>query len=238
MDAAAAVLAARAMKPADTFVQYTADAALAANQKVWTTAYVKGEIGRGDPDAKKVLDGIIAGAKIGAQAVPYLQILLGKDPQAEEERNKAMQALSDMQGGNAENGKLVFRRNCIACHRVLNEGEEYGPQMDAKGKDPGVGKRLSKFKIVESIIDPNEDVDPKYVSTQIVDANGKTTVGLVVSRTKDDVVIFDGKEKVTIKVEDIELEKQSKQSSMPEGLAGTISPQEFLDVVAFLASLK
>jgi hypothetical protein len=29
-----------------------------------------------------------------------------------------------------------------------------------------------------------------------------------------------------------------KQSSMPEGLAGTMSPNEFLDVIEFMRSLK
>jgi hypothetical protein len=51
-------------------------------------------------------------------------------------------------------------------------------------------------------------------------------------------VIFDGKVKRVIKVADIEERKTLKQSSMPEGLAGTISPAEFLDVIAFLATLK
>ena len=42
----------------------------------------------------------------------------------------------------------------------------------------------------------------------------------------------------TIKVSDIEDRKTLKQSSMPEGLAGTIAPVEFLDLIAFLASMK
>jgi hypothetical protein len=63
-------------------------------------------------------------------------------------------------------------------------------------------------------------------------------VGLLVSETKDDVVIFDGTNKKTIKVKDIEERKLLKQSSMPEGLAGTMSPAEFLDLLAFLKTLK
>ena len=58
------------------------------------------------------------------------------------------------------------------------------------------------------------------------------------SETKDDVVIFDGKEKRTIKTADIEERTSLKQSSMPEGLAATMAPVEFLDLVAYLATLK
>jgi putative heme-binding domain-containing protein len=101
-----------------------------------------------------------------------------------------------------------------------------------------VGTRLTKYKLVESIIDPNADVDKKYLSTLISTSSGKIVTGLLVSENKDEVVIFDGKVKRVIKVADIEERKTLKQSSMPEGLAGTISPAEFLDVIAFLATLK
>ncbi len=219
----------------DYWVEYTAEAALGANQGAWQRDYLKGDLTQGDPAVKSLLAGIISQSKTGAQAVPYLQILLGKDPQPAEARSKAIQALSDMRGGNAENGKTVFRRNCIACHRVYNEGAEYGPQMD--GEKP-VGQRLTRYKIVESIIDPNADVDPKYLSTALATADGKTVTGLLLSETKDHVVLFDGKEKREIRTADIEERTSLKQSSMPEGLGATIAPVEFLDLVAFLSSLK
>jgi putative heme-binding domain-containing protein len=238
-DSATAVLAALKVKPADSYVQYTGEAALAATIPGWRQAYLKGELTRDDAASKRIIETIIAQDKKGAQAIPYLQILLGKDEKPAEERNKAMQALADMKGGNAENGKQVFRRNCTACHQVFGEGANYGPAMDLNIDGKGrVGKRLSRFKIVESIIDPNADVDSKYSTTRIVTIDEKTITGLLVSETKDEVVIFDGKEKRTIKVTDIESRKTLKQSSMPEGLAAAMSPVEFLDVVEFLGSLK
>jgi putative heme-binding domain-containing protein len=229
------VLAAIQKHPGDYYVQYTVDAALSANIGKWRGEYLKGELTKADANAKKLLDNIIATDKKGAQIIPYLQVLLGKDPQPAEARNKAMTALADMKGGSVDGGRQVFRRTCIACHQVGNEGENYGPQMD--GKEP-VGKRLTRYKLVESIIDPNADVDVKYLSTQVFTLDGKSVTGLLVSETKTEVVIFDGKSKRTIKVADIDSRKQLKQSSMPEGLAGTISPSEFLDLIAFLSSLK
>ena len=62
--------------------------------------------------------------------------------------------------------------------------------------------------------------------------------GLLVSETPEDVVIFNGKEKKTIKVAEIEERVKLKQSSMPEGLAATLSPTELLDVIEFLKSRK
>jgi putative heme-binding domain-containing protein len=164
--------------------------------------------------------------------IPFLAILTSKEPQPAEARNKAMQALADMKGGNRDNGKVVFRRVCVSCHKVYNEGADFGPGMD------GVGKRLSAYKLVESIIDPNADVSEKYLSTSILTNDGRSIVGLLVSETPETVVIFDGKEQKKIPVAEIDERTQLRQSSMPEGLAATLSPNEFLDVIAFLKSLQ
>ena len=232
LDAMKSVLAAASITPVDNYVTYTADAALGANSSLWQPLHLRGEMAGNNEVAKKLLDGIVAQDKKSAELVPYLTILLGKDPQPEEARNKAMQAMADIGGGNPENGKTVFRRSCIACHKVYNEGADFGPDMMK------VGTRLNAFKIVQSIIDPNAEIDPKFLSTQILTADGKVITGLLVSESKEQLVIFDGKEKRTIAVEEVDQRRQIKQSSMPEGLAATLSPTEFLDVIAFLKSLK
>ena len=143
-----------------------------------------------------------------------------------------MQALADVRGGDRQNGKVVFRRICVACHKLGNEGSDFGPNVD------DVGKRLSSYKLVESIINPNAEVAEKYLSTSVLTNDGRSIVGLLVSETPEEVVIFDGKEKKTVAVADIDERTQLRQSSMPEGLAATLSPNEFLDVIVFLKSLK
>jgi len=232
IEAAEASLAAVAKDPNDYFVKYTTESLLGANLDSWRAKHITGELAPGNDAAKSILDAVIALDKKGAAAVPYLQILLGKGDQPAEARNKAMQALADLRVGNADNGKAVFRRNCLACHRVYNEGAEFGPDMMK------VGTRLNHYKIVESIIEPNAEIDEKYLSTSVLTSDGRVTVGLLVSETKDSVVIFDGKERKTIPADEIEAQQKLKQSSMPEGLAGTIAPSEFLDLIVFLSSLK
>jgi putative heme-binding domain-containing protein len=226
-----AVLASLNGQENDYFVEYTVSAALGANIQSWRGGHLKGEIAS-SKTGKQLLDSVIALDKKGAEAVPYLQILLGKDQQPEEARNKAMQAIADIKGGNIENGKFVFRRTCTACHRVYGEGAAFGPDMEK------VGTRLSMYKLVESVIDPNAEIDAKYESTMILTDEGMVISGLLVSEDDEKVVIFDGKEKKTVLKESIEERKKQRQSSMPEGLAGTIAPSEFLDVLAFLHSLK
>ena len=227
-----AVLKAMTTWAMDYWVTYTCDAALGANVETWQPAFVKGELAKDSPEQRKILEGLLAADKRVAGMIPHLQVLLGKDPQPEEAKNKAMQAIADMKGGDANKGRAVFLRNCTACHKAGSEGSEFGPVLDK------VAMRLNALKLVESVINPNAEVDKKYYATVIATSDGKTINGLVVSESPEAVVIFDGKEKKTIKTADIEDKKILKQSSMPEGLAGAMAPGEFLDLLAYLGGLK
>jgi len=232
MPAMQAVIAAANVEPSDRFIAYTCDAALGANIPVWKSDYEAGTFASKGTPAYAILESVLGLDKKAAEMKPHLAVLLSKDPKSDEERNKAMTALAGITGGNKDNGKQVFRRVCVACHKVYNEGANLGPDMS------GVGKRLDSYKLVESIIDPNAAVDEKYLSTLVVTADGRSISGLLVSESPEEVVIFDGKEQKKIAVSEIDERMKLKQSSMPEGLAATLSPNELLDVVEFLRSLK
>jgi putative heme-binding domain-containing protein len=230
--AIAAVVAAANADPSDRFLSYTADAALGANVDVWRGQHLKGELAaRGSP-AAGILDSVIALDKKAAEVVPYLQILLSREPGPEEQRSKAIQAIADVKGGDAGNGQAVFRRLCISCHKVGDVGADFGPEMSK------VGERLTGPKLVQSIIDPNADIAEKYLSTSVLTHEGTSITGLVVSETPETLVIFDGKEQKSIPVAEIDERTVLRQSSMPEGLAGTLSPTEFLDVIEYMRQLK
>ncbi len=227
-----AVVAAANVEPSDRFIAYTCDAALGANIDAWKKDYEAGTfVAKGTP-AFAILESVLGLDKKAAEIKPHLAILLSKDPKSEEERNKAMTSLAGITGGNADNGKAVFRRVCISCHKVYSEGANLGPDMN------GVGKRLDSYKLVESIIDPNAQVDDKYLSTLVVTDDGRSITGLLVSESPEELVIFDGKEQKKIAVTEIDERMKLKQSSMPEGLAATLSPNELLDVVEFMRTLK
>ena len=230
--AMAAVVAAANADPSDRFLAYTADAAVGANVDVWRGQHLKGELAAKDSPAARMLDSVIALDKKAAELVPYLQILLSREPTPEEQRSKAIQAIADVQGGDAGNGQAVFRRLCISCHKIGDVGADFGPEMSK------VGERLTGPKLVQSIIDPNADIAEKYLSTSVLTHEGTSITGLVVSETPETLVIFDGKEQKSIPVDQIDERTILRQSSMPEGLAGTLSPTEFLDVVEYMRQLK
>jgi putative heme-binding domain-containing protein len=231
-DAMAAVLDI-AKGPMDKWLKYTVEHSLAANEASWRSDFLAGRLGKGNEAGQKVLLEILASSKAGNAAVPFLRTLLSQEETSKETRNKAMTALTALKG-NSNKGREVFVRACTACHKVGNgEGNEFGPNLHQ------VATRLKdRYKLVESVIDPNAEVDKKYLSTRIATSQGKIYSGLVISENPKEVVLFDGKEKRAIPVADIEERVQLKQSSMPEGLAGAMAPVEFLDLMEYLATLK
>jgi putative heme-binding domain-containing protein len=232
--AAAEALVAITRKPMDYWVRYTVEAAFGANEPVWRPAFLSGSLAKDAPDAKRVLTDVLANSKAGGAASPFLQILLDPEAKSPDIRQKAMAQLAGLRG-NPSRGREVFVRNCTACHRVGNgEGQEYGPNL------AGVMTRQKdqRYKLVESVIDPNAEVDAKYLSTRIETADGVTVTGLVVAEDGKRVTIFDGKDKKTIPLADVERRTVLKQSSMPEGLAGAMAPAEFLDLIEYLAAQR
>jgi len=219
--------------PMDYWTRYTVEHALGANESVWRQAYLTGKLAKDNPVGRAILDDWATSSKASAAAVPWIRQLLSSEPQTAEVKNKAMTALAGMHG-NSTKGREVFVRTCIACHKVGNgEGQEYGPNLKE------VATRLkTRVKLIESVIDPNAEVDQKYLSTRIDTLDGKSIVGLVIEDSKDHVTIFDGKEKKTVKVADIDQRQTLKQSSMPEGQVANMAPTEFLDLIEYLSTLK
>jgi len=225
-----------AAQPLDKWLSYTIEHALSANEPVWRTAYYNGTLAADNPQGLAALNEVMAAHKAGLEASRHLRLLLSSANALEvtpEVRDKAYNALATLEGGNPTKGREIFVRNCTACHKVGNgEGQEYGPNL-AK-----VAERLSRQKLVESIIDPNAEVADDYLTTAVEVEDGRVVSGLRIPSSDQEVIIFNGKDKVVIpKTEVVEI-LQVKQSSMPEGLAGAMSPTEFLDLIEYLSRLK
>ncbi len=221
-------LLAMTSSPADYWCDYTIYHALGANEIVWRGDFMSGKIPQLGQRTIELIKDLLAASESGAAALPHLQVVLSQESVPAEQRNKAMTALTELKG-DAKQGREIFARNCTACHRVgEGEGREFGPNL------LGVAKRMNRFKIVESIIDPNIDVAEKYQSTMILTLDGQFVSGLLVKESEKEIEIFDGKVLRTIATDDIDERKIQKQSSMPEGTALTLAPSEFVDLIEYL----
>jgi putative heme-binding domain-containing protein len=171
-------------------------------------------------------------SKPGGAAVAALKEYLGSSERSQKDRERLCSEIAKGKGS-ADNGKAVFRRICIACHKVNGEGIDYGPDM------MGVGTRLKKNVIVESILDPNAKVDPKFTTTNVETKSGEAYTGFITEETPEMLKLkVAGGVTQELKIADLTKRETLKQSSMPEGLAAGMSPAEFVDLVEFLASLR
>jgi putative heme-binding domain-containing protein len=138
--------------------------------------------------------------------------------------------------GNAGNGAKIYRREetaCIHCHKVRGEGIEIGPDLSE------IGSKLGREALIESILDPSAGISFGYEAWQIELKNGDEAYGLIVSETADELAVKNLQGFVTTyKKSEIARREKARLSIMPAGLQQSLSTQEFIDLIEYLASLK
>jgi putative heme-binding domain-containing protein len=139
--------------------------------------------------------------------------------------------------GDAKAGAAVFRNqngaNCISCHQVNDEGKMLGPPLST------IGQKLSKDQLYQAILYPSSAILMGYENWLVKTKGGEVLSGLKVEDTPDHVTIKDTK----LEYHDVptgDVAKQVKQdvSVMPEGLSGTMTRQELVDLVEYLSTLR
>ncbi len=125
-------------------------------------------------------------------------------------------------------GLAVFKKSCVACHRIQNEGGKVGPQLD------GVGIRGIE-RILEDVLDPNRNVDGAFRATVIVTKDGVTVQGLKLREEGGAVIIGDnqGKE-VRVAMTDIDEQRQTNLSPMPSNFAEQLKEDDLRALLAYL----
>ncbi len=138
-------------------------------------------------------------------------------------------AITPTQPADAEKGRLVFRKNCATCHRLENHGHTVGPDLLAalKGKD--------KATLLVAILDPNREIDARYVNQLVTLKTGRTTTGLTSVETASSLTLrrAEAVEEVLLRGQ-IDQVEATGQSLMPEGLEKEIPPASMADLLAYL----
>ena len=137
-------------------------------------------------------------------------------------------------GRSFEVGKQLFKvANCIGCHKLGNEGRDFGP--DLAKLDP---KKRTTEHILRSIVEPSKEVEEKYQTYAFAMESGKVINGMILKETPDELhVVIDplAKAKPTIlKKTEIEAQKKSTASQMPKGLLNKLSREEILDLIGYV----
>lgn len=133
--------------------------------------------------------------------------------------------------GDRTRGKTVFARACATCHRLENVGHAIGPDLAAlANKTPQA--------LLQEILDPNRNLDGRYVAYTAVTKSGRTFSGLLHDETSTSLTLMgpEGKREVLLRADLDEL-AGSGQSLMPEGLEKDIALQDAADLLSYLTTL-
>lgn len=132
------------------------------------------------------------------------------------------------QTGDVAAGKIVFTKNCAACHIFKGEGKVVGPNLNGMSVHP-------KSELLTHILDPNRSVEANYRQYTVVTLDGLVVSGLLAAESLTTMELIDSQgKKHTILREEIEELLPSKKSVMPEGLEQTIKDQAMVDLLEYL----
>jgi putative heme-binding domain-containing protein len=144
-----------------------------------------------------------------------------------------MLAIAQIHGDPAKGKSLFVSQGCIACHSI-NKGEPLkGPYMGQ------VGSIMNREQIAESILKPNASISQGFASVLITTKNNKTYMGFVSAESADKLTLRDiAGQVIQLKTADILSRKELETSMMPEGLANSLSYEEFASLVTYLSQQK
>ncbi|WP_158856868.1 DUF7133 domain-containing protein [Lunatibacter salilacus] len=136
--------------------------------------------------------------------------------------------------GNPALGKSIFeQQGCRACHSIEPGEAMKGPYMGQ------IGSIMTREQIAESIIKPDASISQGF-STVMVETNSKKTyVGFITEESAEKIVIRNiVGQAFTLPASDIASRREMENSMMPEGLANSLSYEEFASLITFLFQQK
>jgi quinoprotein glucose dehydrogenase len=128
-------------------------------------------------------------------------------------------------------GKQVFERAlCTKCHTAVTQNTPLAPSLK------GVGSQKIDY-LVESILEPSKIIKTGFETEVIVTNDGKSLSGLVKDEG-DHLRVRNADVDVRVRKADIDTRAVQKRSIMPEGQETQLSRREFVDLIAYLSTLK
>lgn len=132
--------------------------------------------------------------------------------------------------GDAANGKLVYQRLCVSCHKIGAEGHALGPDLVTM-------KSMGREKILVNILDPNREVAPQYFGYSVDAKDGENYSGLIDSEDDNTVTLKAAFGVLTpLSRSDIASMKSTGMSIMPEGLEAGLPHQDMADLIEFIVT--
>lgn len=139
--------------------------------------------------------------------------------------------------GDAAKGRALFcdltRTACSQCHTVDGSGSKAGPDLS------GIGDKFGKADLVKSVLEPSGTIAVGYGTTVLTRKSGAVVAGVIKQATADWLELVGADAQIVrVPMDDIASRQELEQSLMPEGQQAAMSPEDFNDLIAYMASLK
>lgn len=144
-------------------------------------------------------------------------------------------AILKLAGDAARGKKLYFEAStvqCRNCHKIGEQGQELGPELTH------IAKKKDRAKLLEALLDPSKEIDPKFGGWIVETKDGRVLTGLLVKRDEQEVVLRDVQRKEhRFAPHDLEQIVPQQKSLMPELLLRDMTAEQVADLLAFLSTL-
>ena len=132
--------------------------------------------------------------------------------------------------GDPERGRILFQKNCAACHRLRSEGFDVGPNLAAVGDKSPEG-------LLPSILDPNRTIPEPFIAYTAITRDGNELTGIIAAESPNSLTLrmANGSEESLLRA-DLKSLGASRQSLMPEGFENSLDIPAMADLLAFIAT--
>lgn len=127
-------------------------------------------------------------------------------------------------------GRQVFVRTCGSCHQLYQDGHAVGPNLTGSNRD-------NLDYVLENVLDPSASVANEYKLVNVATTDGRIVSGIIRERTESALVLLatEGAQ-IVVPRSEIEAERISPASMMPDGLFDKLSEAELRDLVLYLTT--
>ena len=212
---------------------------LLATRPAWTAALLDA-IAKGDVDASTISGEALRKLRLhddesirkrvaeafGEQAIA--------DSAALEKRIRDLRGIVTTGNGDPYAGQKLFRKTCVRCHYLFNEGGRLGPDLTAY-------QRQDLDALLLAMVNPSAEIREGFENHTAITIDGRVLSGLVVDRTEHSVSLqtadADGQPTVLVR-DQIAVLRTEPTSLMPAGLLRDWPAGDIRDLFAYLRSTQ
>ncbi len=161
----------------------------------------------------------------------------GEEVSTSVQRAATYEAYGLTHAGDAQRGRALFRDTarlkCAACHRVHGRGGEIGPDLSA------ISGKFDRPHLIESLLEPSRQIVEGYRASMVITDDGRTVSGIIKQQSETELWLADvNAEQIKLARSKIEEITPSSLSLMPSNLADQTTVDEFVDLIAYLETLR